>query len=288
MPGISWSSCAELARPPVVVGEPVDERVERDECRRRRDPGLVHARPAEPAQHRLAPARSPPRGRRGSPPSARRGPCSADRHRVRGRGELRDRDAEGDRRVEEPRPSRWTRRRGAWPRRASAAVSSGDSTVPPARVCVFSSTSISAPVSTIASSTSAGSSRPSSAQSDHGSRPAISSIPIASEVRTCEEASRTTCSPRRERQQRDEVGHPAGRHPGRGRLAEQRGHPLASTLTEASSPNVAQPSSALRIASHISSVGTEQRSERRSIIGAAGDARVARPCARRRRRRGRR
>ena len=56
-----------------------------------------------------------------------------------------------------------------------------------------------------------------------------------------------------------------------------------SSFTDASSPTVAQPSSARRIASHISSVGTEQRSERRSIIGAANVGPAGHPCARRRR-----
>ena len=36
----------QLARPPVVVRKPVDERVERDDPRGREDAGLVHARPA--------------------------------------------------------------------------------------------------------------------------------------------------------------------------------------------------------------------------------------------------
>ena len=45
---------AELARPPVVVGEPLDERVECDERRGGRDARLVHARPAEPAQRACA------------------------------------------------------------------------------------------------------------------------------------------------------------------------------------------------------------------------------------------
>ena len=65
-----------------------------------------------------------------------------------------------------------------------------------------------------------------------------------------------------------------------------------SSLTEGSSPNVAQPSSADRIASHISSVGGASTSERRSIgvesPAQQVPARAARPCARRRRRRGRR
>ena len=39
----------EVARPPVVVGEPVDE-PERDEARRGEDPGLVDRRAAEPLQ----------------------------------------------------------------------------------------------------------------------------------------------------------------------------------------------------------------------------------------------
>ena len=67
---------AELARPPVVVGEPVDERVERDERRGGRDARLVHARPAEPAQRLVRQLDHLRRGRRGSSPSARTGPCS--------------------------------------------------------------------------------------------------------------------------------------------------------------------------------------------------------------------
>ena len=66
----------ELARPPVVVGEAVDERVECDERRGGRDTCLVDARPAEPTQRRCARARSLACGPRGSSPSARRGPCS--------------------------------------------------------------------------------------------------------------------------------------------------------------------------------------------------------------------
>ena len=208
---------AELARAPVVVGEPFDLRVERDERRSRRDARLVHARAAEPAQ-RLVRELDHLRAA-GENRTHRRAEAlvQADRHRVRRGRKLRHRDAERDRGVEEPRPVEMDVGAVAL-RRARPARPSAPARGPCRRpACACSRARASArPSSTIASSTSTGSSRPSSAQSDHGSRPATSSIPIASEVRTCDEASRTTVLPRGAIvSERDQVRHPAGRHPER-------------------------------------------------------------------------
>ena len=56
----------------------------------------------------------------------------------------------------------------------------------------------------------------------------------------------------------------------------------SSSLTVSSSPAAAQPKGADRIASHISSVGGAQKSDRRSIKAGRGGGRAAPPCARRR------
>ena len=183
-------------------------------------------------------------------------------------------------------PSTWTRQSCRLAAAASASVSSADSVVPPARVCVFSRTSRAARRSRIVSSTASGSIRPSAAQTAAGSSRATSTIPIASDVRTWEAASSTTRSPGSQNVSsatRFAIPH-VGTHTAAG-LPSSSATRSQSSFTEASSPTVAQPSSALRIASHISLVGTEQRSERRSITSGAGAGPAARRCARRRRRR---
>ena len=92
----------ERARTGVVVGEPVDVVVERVDARRGHDPGLTHRAAEEVllaprALHQLARAREQ-RAERAAEPLR-----ETERHGVEARGDLRGRDAERDRRVEEPR-----------------------------------------------------------------------------------------------------------------------------------------------------------------------------------------
>ena len=90
---------------------------------------------------------------------------------------------------------------------------------------------------------------------------------MASEVRTCELDSSTTASPRSQNVRsatRFAIPHVGTQRPAG--LPSSSATRSQSSFTEASSPKVAQPSSAARIASHISAVGTVHRSERRSII----------------------
>ena len=164
-------------------------------------------------------------------------------------------------------PSMCTRQSWRFAAAASSAVSSTESVVPPARVWVFSRMSRAARLSATTSSTAAGSMRPSAAQSGDGSSRAISVIPIDSDERTCDAASSTTFSPGAQnvsiatRFPIPSVGsQSAAGFPSSAATRSQ------SVLTDASSPTSAQPSSASRIASHIASVGTEQTSERRSIM----------------------
>ena len=111
--------------------------------------------------------------------------------------------------------------------------------------------------------------RPSAAHSGAGSSRAISVIPIDSDESTCDAASSTTFSPGAQnvsiatRFPIPSVGsQSAAGFPSSAATRSQR------VLTEVSSPTSAQPSSAAPIASHIASVGTEQTSERRSIMAA--------------------
>ena len=94
---------AQGARTPVVVRDAVEHRVQRDEARRRRDPGAVDARAAEALQHRPGPTdhRLAP----GEDGAERRGEALVEGHDdgVRGRGEVGERDAERSGRVHEAR-----------------------------------------------------------------------------------------------------------------------------------------------------------------------------------------
>ena len=166
---------------------------------------------------------------------------------------------------------------------ASASVRPAERTVPPARVCVFSSTSSAARLSPISCSTACGSGRPPGASTGLGSSRAISAIAMPSDERTCDEVSSTTRSPGSQnvsRATRFAIPHVGAQiAAGLPRSAAPRSQ---RRLSETSSPNLGQPSSARRIASHIASVGTAQRSERRSITPGAGAAPASLPCARRR------
>ena len=100
-------------------------------------------------------------------------------------------------------------------------------------------------------------------------------IPIASEVRTCEAASSTTCSPGL--QNVSIAARFAIPHVGTqvaAALPSSAATRAQSSFTEASSPTVAQPSSAFRIASHIS-LGRD-----RAEIGAEVDHRAQQVPAR--------
>ena len=180
----------------------------------------------------------------------------------------------------------WTRQSCRLAAAASASVSSGERVVPPARVCVFSRTSRAAGARGSMSSTASGSIRPSAAQTAAGSSRATSTSPIASDVRTWEADSSTTWSPGWQNVSsatRLAIPH-VGTHTRRG-LAEQRGHAPAElvhrgVLADRGPPELGPSHRVPHLV-----VGTEQRSERRSIIGGAGVGPSARRCARRRRRR---
>ena len=146
-----------------------------------------------------------------------------DHDRVRGRGELGERDSERDGRVHEPGAvdvdAAAVPLRGGRERRRSAPARA--SSRPPACACSRARAGSRRRDAT-SSSTSAGSMRPSSAHTGAGCSRAISVIPIASEVRTCDaDFEHDVVARLAEREERGEVRHPAGRHPDRRRLAEQ-------------------------------------------------------------------
>ena len=258
-PGDRGQQRAELARAAVVVGDRASTIV---------SSATSPAAAAIPARCTLAPPSRCSIGRaRATTASlpASTAPNGADEalvqregDRVGRSGERGERHAERDRRVDEPRavevhpavvPLRGGRERlaSARPtascRRPACACSRGSGA---RRVLARTS-----------SSTAAGSSRPSGAQSGPGSRPAISTIPIPSEVRTCEAASSTTRSPGCAEREHARRGSPSRTSAPRvaAALPSSAAARSQSAFTDASSPNVAQPSSAARIASHISSVG---------------------------------
>ena len=152
---------------------------------------------------------------------------------------------------------------------ASAAVAAASSTVPPSRVWVFSR-----------QITSADPAR----SSPTGSRCAISVSQSASFARMCAFSIRAARPPGRV--SASSATRLASEHVGTSTAAclPRSSAPRCSrAFTFSSSPRVAQPRRAARIASHISSVGAEQMSERRSIIPrAAGDGPAGPRCARRR------
>ena len=99
---------AELACPPVIVGEPLDERVERDERRGRRDARLVHARPAEPAQRLVRELDH--LGATGEDRPHRRAEAlvQADRDRVHRRSQFAEGTPSATAALKSRAPSRWT------------------------------------------------------------------------------------------------------------------------------------------------------------------------------------
>ena len=188
---------------------------------------------AEAAQHHAARARSPASlPARIAPIGAQRPLLSETRPCSTGAASSASGTPRATDALKSRAPSRWTRQPCRCAAAASSAVSSGERTVPPARVCVFSSDQQRGVARRRAPRPPPGRAGRLRPRAAHGSRPAISSIPIASEVRTCEEASSTTCSPgRAERQQRGEVRHPAASAPRRGGLAEQA-RPRARELVD--------------------------------------------------------
>ena len=184
-PGIAASADAERSCPAVVVRDAVEHRVQGDEPRRRSDAGAVDARAAEAVQHRPGPTDD--RVAPGEHRAERRREALVERHHdgVRGRGEVGERDTERDGCVHQPgavdvdtavvplgrggeRPGQLRRQRRP--------------TGP--RVRVLEDEQGGAVLGRSSSSTAAGSIRPSGAQSGDGSSRAISTIPIASDVRT--------------------------------------------------------------------------------------------------------
>ena len=128
---------ARARGPPVVVRDPVDERVQPDERRGGRDARLVHARAAEPAQDAVGELDHVRAARQHRPHRRAEPLVQADRDRVRRFRERRRPHAERDRGVEEPRPVQMDV--GAVPHAtsASAAVSSARAPSRP-RACACS------------------------------------------------------------------------------------------------------------------------------------------------------
>ena len=189
----------ELARAAVVVGEPVDHRVERDEAGRGGD-----ARPCARSRRRAAAAsRAPARRSSRSPASsapngARQALVQASATEFAGAASVGERHAERDRRVRQPRPVEVDAAPCRCAAAASASVSSTRDVVPPApRVRVLEAEQRRAALGDRAPRPRpgrAGRRRPTS-----GARlePRELGDPHRLGRRTCEAASSTTCSPGR-------------------------------------------------------------------------------------------
>ncbi len=264
----------ELPGAAVVVGEPVDHRVERDEACGGCDARLVHRPAAEPLQVQARVRDRRPRCRRARAPNGRtEALVEAERDRVdRGR-ERGERDAERDGRVRQPRAvevhahavplrrvgERGRRARARAPcRRRACACSRGTARRRARRDRGLDRGRIEPAVG-----------RPERARA-RGRRPPSATSP--SEVRMCGrrlEHDRPSAALARARAARR--GSPcrtsAPRRPPPCRAAL----PRDARARSRSRPRRRSPSRAARarIASHISSVGGAQRSERRSIIAIA-------------------
>ena len=92
----------EIAGPPVVVLDSVDHRVQGDEARSRSDPRPVHGPATQAVHHRLCLFDDGLAAGQHRAERSRETLVEREDDRVRGRGELRERHAERDGRVDEP------------------------------------------------------------------------------------------------------------------------------------------------------------------------------------------